>query len=124
MALLQPRLARQATILAPHRPAVRSRYGRQTLPVLCGGAADCGLQAGADCDHAVSVSAIQAGEGLVVFKMTRLSREQIDALLLELQDPESARQFLMEAGLVDADGQLAPPYRIDTQRKAPGDHLA
>jgi hypothetical protein len=56
--------------------------------------------------------------------MTRLSREQIDALLLELQDPESARQFLMEAGLVDADGQLAPPYRIDTQRKAPGDHLA
>jgi hypothetical protein len=40
-----------------------------------------------------------------------LRREQIDALLEELRDPALARQFLMDAGLIDADGQLTPPYR-------------
>ena len=38
-------------------------------------------------------------------------QEQIDALLEELRDPALARQFLMDAGLIDADGQLTPPYR-------------
>jgi hypothetical protein len=40
-----------------------------------------------------------------------LRRDQIDALLEELHDPALARQFLMDAGLIDADGQLTPPYR-------------
>lgn len=40
-----------------------------------------------------------------------LRREQIDALLEELRDPALARQFLMDAGLIDADGELTPPYR-------------
>lgn len=41
----------------------------------------------------------------------QLSREQVDALLRELRDPSLAREFLMDAGLIDADGQLSPPYR-------------
>ena len=40
-----------------------------------------------------------------------LRREQIDALLEKLRDPALARQFLMDAGLIDSDGQLTPPYR-------------
>lgn len=41
----------------------------------------------------------------------QLTREQIDALVKKLRDPSLARQFLMEAGLIDADGQLSGPYR-------------
>jgi hypothetical protein len=41
----------------------------------------------------------------------QLSREQVDALLSKLRDPSLARKFLMDAGLIDADGQLTPPYR-------------
>jgi hypothetical protein len=48
----------------------------------------------------------------------QLRREQIDALLEELRDPALARQFLMDAGLIDADGQLTPPYR--SQDEVPG----
>jgi hypothetical protein len=48
----------------------------------------------------------------------RLRREQIDALLEELRDPALARQFLMDAGLIDADGQLTPPYRSQDARSA------
>jgi hypothetical protein len=47
-----------------------------------------------------------------------LRREQIDALLDELRDPALARQFLMEAGLIDADGQLTAPYRSQDARSA------
>jgi len=47
-----------------------------------------------------------------------LRREQIDALLEELRDPAQARQFLMDAGLIDADGQLTPPYRSQDARSA------
>jgi hypothetical protein len=47
-----------------------------------------------------------------------LRRDQIDALLEELRDPALARQFLMDAGLIDADGQLTPPYR--SQDEVPG----
>ena len=47
-----------------------------------------------------------------------LRREQIDALLEELRDPALARQFLMDAGLIDADGQLTPPYRSQDARSA------
>jgi hypothetical protein len=41
----------------------------------------------------------------------QLTKEQVDALVKRLQDPRRARQFLMDAGLIDADGQLARPYR-------------
>lgn len=41
----------------------------------------------------------------------RLTREQVDSLLEKLRDPALAKNFLMEAGLIDADGDLAPPYR-------------
>ena len=47
-----------------------------------------------------------------------LRREQIDALLDELRDPALARQFLMEAGLIDSDGQLTAPYRSQDARSA------
>jgi hypothetical protein len=47
-----------------------------------------------------------------------LPREQIDALLEELRDHALARQFLMDAGLIDADGQLTPPYRSQDARSA------
>lgn len=40
-----------------------------------------------------------------------LKREQVEALVQRLKDPGAARQFLMEAGLIDPDGQLAAPYR-------------
>lgn len=41
----------------------------------------------------------------------QLSRQQVDALLGRLRDPNLARKFLMDAGLIDSDGQLTPPYR-------------
>lgn len=47
-----------------------------------------------------------------------LRREQIDALLEELRDPALARQFLMDAGLIDSDGQLTAPYRSQDARSA------
>ena len=48
----------------------------------------------------------------------QLSREQVDALLLKLRDPSLARKFLMDAGLIDADGQLSPPYRSQNAQTA------
>ncbi|MEB3275666.1 MAG: hypothetical protein VKM92_01755 [Cyanobacteriota bacterium] len=47
-----------------------------------------------------------------------LTREQIDALIKKLRDPSLARQFLMEAGLIDADGQLSSPYRSQDAQPA------
>ena len=48
----------------------------------------------------------------------QLSREQVDALLLKLRDPSLARKFLMDAGLIDADGQLSPQYRSQDAQTA------
>ena len=48
----------------------------------------------------------------------RLTKEQVDALVKRLQDPRRARQFLMDAGLIDADGQLARPYRSQDAQTA------
>jgi hypothetical protein len=42
----------------------------------------------------------------------------VDALLLKLRDPSLARKFLMDAGLIDADGQLSPPYRSQDAQTA------
>jgi hypothetical protein len=41
----------------------------------------------------------------------QLTQEQVDALVNKLRDRTLARQFLMDAGLIDEDGQLARPYR-------------
>ena len=43
--------------------------------------------------------------------MTQLTKEQVDALLNRLQEPEDALRFLQDAGLVDQNGELAEPYR-------------
>ena len=48
----------------------------------------------------------------------QLSREQVDALLEKLRDPSLARKFLMDAGLIDSDGQLSPPYRSQDAQTA------
>lgn len=48
----------------------------------------------------------------------QLTREQIDALLEKLRDPSLARQFLMDAGLIDAHGQLTRPYRSQEAQTA------
>jgi hypothetical protein len=41
----------------------------------------------------------------------KLSKEQVDDLLEELKDPIKAKQFLMNAGLIDQYGQLTKPYQ-------------
>jgi hypothetical protein len=54
----------------------------------------------------------------------RLTSEQIDAFLAKYTDPADARQFLVEAGLIDKNGELAGPYRpspIDDLRQASAD---
>lgn len=48
----------------------------------------------------------------------QLSREQVDALVSKLKDRRLARQFLMDAGLIDENGELARPYRSQDARKA------
>lgn len=48
----------------------------------------------------------------------QLTREQIDTLLEKLRDPSLARKFLMDAGLIDADGQLTRPYRSQDAQTA------
>jgi hypothetical protein len=45
--------------------------------------------------------------------MPRLTKEQVDALVRKLKDPEDAKAFLIEAGLLDENGDLAKPYRLD-----------
>jgi hypothetical protein len=44
-------------------------------------------------------------------KSDRLTREQVDQLLEDLKEPLKAREFLMDAGLIDENGQLTEPYR-------------
>lgn len=46
----------------------------------------------------------------------QLSGRQVDELLRELRDPSQAREFLRDAGLIDADGQLSPQYRTQDAR--------
>ena len=43
--------------------------------------------------------------------MAQLTQQQVDALVERLKDPEDARRFLQEAGLIDENGELAKPYR-------------
>jgi hypothetical protein len=48
----------------------------------------------------------------------QLTPEQIDTLLLKLREPSLARQFLMDAGLIDAHGQLTRSYRSQDAQTA------
>lgn len=44
----------------------------------------------------------------------RLTREIVDSFLAEFTSKEDALRFFQEAGLVDENGELAPPYRPET----------
>jgi hypothetical protein len=41
----------------------------------------------------------------------RLCSQQIEKLIEDYKEPGKARQFLMDAGIIDADGNLMPPYQ-------------
>jgi hypothetical protein len=41
----------------------------------------------------------------------RLCSQQINDLIERYKEPEQARQFLMEAGIIDENGDLMPPYQ-------------
>lgn len=41
----------------------------------------------------------------------KLCSQQIQRLIEEYNEPEKARQFLVNAGIIDADGNLMPPYQ-------------
>lgn len=41
----------------------------------------------------------------------KLCSQQIEKLINDYKEPEKARQFLMDAGIIDADGNLMPPYQ-------------
>ena len=45
----------------------------------------------------------------------RLCSQQIQRLIEEYSEPEKARQFLMNAGIIDEDGNLMPPYQPITE---------
>jgi hypothetical protein len=41
----------------------------------------------------------------------KLCSQQIQRLIEEYSEPEKARQFLVNAGIIDEDGNLMPPYQ-------------
>jgi hypothetical protein len=41
----------------------------------------------------------------------KLCSQQIQRLIEKYSEPEKARQFLMNAGIIDKDGNLMPPYQ-------------
>ncbi len=43
--------------------------------------------------------------------LERLCSQQINDLIEKYKDPEQARQFLMNAGIIDENGDLMPPYQ-------------
>jgi len=43
--------------------------------------------------------------------LDKLCSQRIDALIKKYEDPEAARYFLIEAGIIDVNGDLMPPYR-------------
>jgi hypothetical protein len=45
----------------------------------------------------------------------RLCSQQIQRLIEEYSEPEKAREFLVNAGIIDKDGNLMPPYQPDPQ---------
>ena len=49
----------------------------------------------------------------------KLTKKQVDGVIESLKDPEDARQFLREAGLIDENGKLAKPYRQPEKERKP-----
>jgi hypothetical protein len=49
----------------------------------------------------------------------RLCSQQIEKLIEDYKEPEKARQFLMDAGIIDADGNLMPPYQPADEPEEP-----
>ena len=45
----------------------------------------------------------------------RLCSQQIQRLIEKYSEPEKARQFLVNAGIIDEDGNLMPPYQPITE---------
>lgn len=45
--------------------------------------------------------------------MNQLEKEQVDKFVDTLIKEGKAKKFLMEAGLIDEDGNLSAPYRLD-----------
>ena len=46
--------------------------------------------------------------------LDKLCAQQINDLIEEYQDPEAAKYFLMETGIIDANGDLMPLYQPPT----------
>lgn len=44
----------------------------------------------------------------------QLTPKQIESFLARYKDPVDARKFLQEAGLIDENGKLTKPYRLET----------
>lgn len=44
----------------------------------------------------------------------RLSQDDINAFLALYQDPADAKQFLIDAGFIDEQGELTGPYALNT----------
>ena len=49
----------------------------------------------------------------------RITEDQVETLIRKLKKPEDAQRFLMNVGIIDADGQLAEPYRPIPQEPFP-----
>jgi hypothetical protein len=43
----------------------------------------------------------------------RLTKQQVDEVLKELNTKEKAKEFLRDAGLIDENGNLTKPYRSE-----------
>ena len=46
----------------------------------------------------------------------RLCSQQIEQLIENYSEPEKAREFLVNAGIIDKDGNLMPPYQPITKK--------
>ena len=46
----------------------------------------------------------------------RLCSQQIQRLIEKYSEPEKARQFLVNAGIIDENGNLMPPYQPITEK--------
>jgi hypothetical protein len=47
----------------------------------------------------------------------RLCSQQIEQLIENYSEPEKAREFLVNAGIIDKDGNLMPPYQPTYKKK-------
>jgi hypothetical protein len=50
-------------------------------------------------------------------KSRKLTQEDVDSFLSEFTTREAALKFLQEAGFIDENGDLTPPYRPPSELK-------